>query len=90
MTCKLRFTAAALKALNDRELGTATKQGIVSEEWDHSRRSLPKSLLVFGQHGGATDEVNITGNQVLVAVFVASCLMGTLVWAFVRYWLFAP
>lgn len=90
MTCKLGLTAGAVKALNDGELGTATKQSMVSEKQDHSRRSLPKSPLVFAQHGGATDEVNISGNQVLGAVLVAFCLMGTLVWALVRYWLFAP
>jgi hypothetical protein len=38
---------------------------------------------------GASDEINISGNQVLVALAAGFCLMGPLVWAFVRYWLFA-
>jgi hypothetical protein len=55
----------------------------------NSQRSLPKSTPVSGQPGGASDEINISGNQVLVALAACFCLMGPLVWAFVKYWLFA-
>ena len=34
--------------------------------------------------------INISGNQVLVALASSLCLAGSLVWAFVRYWIFAP
>jgi hypothetical protein len=33
--------------------------------------------------------MNISGNQVLVALAIAFCLAGPILWAFVRYWLFA-
>jgi hypothetical protein len=74
-----------------RELQAAMKEATVSNErTDNSRRSLLKSTLVIAQHGSATREINISGNQVLVALATVSCLAGPLVWAFVRYWLFAP
>jgi hypothetical protein len=44
---------------------------------------------VFAQRSGATREINISGNQVLVALAVAFCLSGPLVWGLVKYWLFA-
>jgi hypothetical protein len=61
------------------------------EEADNSQRSLPKStpVPVLGQRGIAMGEINISANQVLVALAAGFCLMGPLVWAFVRYWLFA-
>jgi hypothetical protein len=67
------------------------KQAAVSDGLtNNSRRSLPKSTPVFAQHGSATREVNISGNQVLLALAAAFCFAGPLLWAFVRYWLFAP
>jgi hypothetical protein len=33
--------------------------------------------------------VNISGSQVILAMATGLCLIGPLVWAFVRYWLFA-
>jgi hypothetical protein len=65
------------------------REAIVSEEGDNSRPSPPKSTPGFVQHGSAIRQINISGNQVLVALVIASCLAGPLVWAFVRYWLFA-
>jgi hypothetical protein len=60
-----------------------------NERAGSSRWGLSGSTPVFGQPGGASDEINISGNQVLVALAAGFCLMGPLVWAFVRYWLFA-
>jgi len=61
---------------------------------DQQADTLPRSLLesarVFADHGGATREINISGNQALVGLALAFCLAGPLLWAFVRYWLFAP
>jgi hypothetical protein len=44
-----------------------------------------KSTPVFGQLRDVTGEINISGNQVLVALAAGFCLMGPLV----RFWLFA-
>jgi hypothetical protein len=77
-------------AVSDREFAAAMKQAAVSGGLTNDlRRSLPKSTLVFAQHGSATREINISGNQVLLALAAAFCLAGPLLWAFVRYWLFA-
>jgi hypothetical protein len=38
----------------------------------------------------AKHEINISGNHVLMMLASAFCLGGPLVWAFVRYWVFAP
>jgi hypothetical protein len=78
-------------AVSDREFPAAMKQTALSDGLtNNSRRSLPKSKLVFAQHGSATREINISGNQVLLALAAAFCFAGPLLWAFVRYWLFAP
>jgi hypothetical protein len=50
---------------------------------------LPKSTLMFAQRGVAP-ELSISGTQVLVVLAAGSCLVGPLVWVFVKYWLFAP
>src|SRR6266403_3398320 len=76
-------------ALNDRESEAAMNQATVSDERDHLRRSPLKSTPVFVHHGSALREMNISGNQVLVALAIAFCLAGPILWAFVRYWLFA-
>jgi len=76
-------------ALNDRESEAAMNQAIVSDERDNLRRSRLKSTPVFVHHGSALSEMNISGNQVLVALAIAFCLAGPILWAFVRYWLFA-
>ena len=55
----------------------------------NSQRSLPKSTPVFVQLGSPTGELSISGSQVLMALAAGLCLMAPLVWAFVRYWLFA-
>jgi hypothetical protein len=55
--------------------------------------NLPKSLEptpVVGEHGTRKRELSISGRQLFVAYLVAFCLAGTVVWSFVRYWLFAP
>lgn len=78
-------------ALNDREFEAAMKKITLSDERaDTLRRSLLECARVFKDHGGATNEINISGNQALVALAAAFCLAGPLLWAFVRYWLFAP
>ncbi len=61
-------------ALNDRESEAAMNQAIVSDERDNLRRSRLKSTPVFVHHGSALREMNISGNQVLVALAIAFCL----------------
>jgi hypothetical protein len=56
---------------------------------ENSKHARP-GRLVFAQQGGATREINISGNQVLVVLAASFCLTVPLVWAFVKYWLFAP
>jgi len=47
------------------------------------------AFLLRAQPDGQTRELNISATQVLVAMATGLCLMGPLVWAFIRYWLFA-
>jgi len=35
-------------------------------------------------------EFRISGTQVLVVLVAGGCLVGPLVWMFLKYWLFAP
>lgn len=49
----------------------------------------PKSTFMFAQRGVAA-EFSISGTQVLVVLVAGSCLVGPLVWVFLKYWLFAP
>jgi len=51
--------------------------------------NLESSPLV-AERGATKPEISISGGQLLVALVVAFCLAGPLVWSFVRYWLFAP
>jgi len=68
---------------------------IVRQAWGNagpagkSPVSLKRTPVVAG-HGTTRPEINISGNQLLVAFVVACCLAGPLVWSFMRYWLFAP
>jgi hypothetical protein len=48
-----------------------------------------KSTSMFAQRG-VTPEFSISGSHVLVVLAVGSCLVIPLVWAFLKYWLFAP
>jgi hypothetical protein len=47
-----------------------------------------KSTSTFAQRG-VTPELNISGSHVLVVLATSICLAGPLVWACVKYWLFA-
>jgi len=48
----------------------------------------PSDILI--QRGGISREVNISGTQVLVTLAASFSLAAPLVWAIIRYWLFAP
>lgn len=48
------------------------------------------SALRSGQQSIAATDLNISGGRVLLALLIAFFAMGTLLWSFVRYWLFAP
>ena len=48
-----------------------------------------RSTFMFAKRGVAP-EFNISGSQVLAVLAAGSCLVGPLVWVFVKYWLFAP
>jgi hypothetical protein len=50
---------------------------------------LANTFLMSGQQDERSPEVNISATQVLLAMATSLCLMGPLVWMFVRYWLFA-
>ena len=76
--------------LNDKEFGKITKQATGSAK---PAANLPKSLEptpAVGEHGTMSRELSLSGNRLFVACQVAFCLAGTLLWSFVRYWLFAP
>lgn len=44
---------------------------------------------MFAQRDGITPEINISGTRVLLALATGIYLVGPLVWALVKYWLFA-
>jgi hypothetical protein len=44
---------------------------------------------MFAQRG-VTPEFSISGSQVLVVLVAGICLVGPLIWAFLKYWLLAP
>jgi hypothetical protein len=48
-----------------------------------------ETFLIGSPRGARTHELNISANEVLLAMATGLCLMGPLVWIFVRYWLFA-
>jgi hypothetical protein len=84
-------------AVDDAQFERSKKRATVREERpDDPRRSLisrpnvPRPNGELAQHRGATREINISGTQVLVALAGAFSLAGPLLWAFVKYWLFAP
>jgi len=47
------------------------------------------NALLHPQRDERTRELDISATQVLLAMATGLCLMGPLVWAFIRYWLFA-
>jgi len=47
------------------------------------------STSIFAQRG-VTPEFSISGSQVLVVLAAGICLVGPLIWAFLKYWLLAP
>jgi hypothetical protein len=47
------------------------------------------NALLRAQRDERTRELDISAAQVLMAMATGLCLMGPLVWAFIRYWLFA-
>jgi|HubBroStandDraft_6_1064221.scaffolds.fasta_scaffold134497_2 hypothetical protein len=47
------------------------------------------AVLLHAQRDERTSELDISATQVLVAMATGLCLMGPLVWLFIRYWLFA-
>jgi hypothetical protein len=47
------------------------------------------AFLLQAQRDERARELNISATQVLMAMATGLCLMGALVWVFIRYWLFA-
>jgi hypothetical protein len=47
------------------------------------------AILLHAQRDERTRELNISATHVLMAIATGLCLMGPLVWTFIRYWLFA-
>jgi hypothetical protein len=55
-----------------------------------AKLSLPGfNALLHAQRDERTRELDISATQVIMAMATGLCLMGPLVWAFIRYWLFA-
>lgn len=84
------YTSRSPDPLKDKEFGKIIRPATGSAK---PAANLPKSLEptpVVGEHGTRRRELSISGPQLLVAYLVIFCLAGTLVWSFVRYWLFAP
>lgn len=50
---------------------------------------LLNTFLVPARHDERSQEINISAAQVVLAMATSLCLMGPLIWMFVRYWLFA-
>jgi hypothetical protein len=46
--------------------------------------------MIPTQQANAARQINISGSQVLVVFATTFSLAAPLLWAFVRYWLFAP
>lgn len=51
---------------------------------------IPMQTRESAEHGVTKKEMSISGNKVLLALTIAFLLTNGLIWAFVRYWLFAP
>ncbi len=56
----------------------------------HAKSLFPKRAPASAEHGGTRIEMNISVNQFLLALAIALLLTNGLIWAFVKYWLFAP
>lgn len=58
---------------------------------DLAKLRLPgfNAFLLHAQRDERTRELNLSATQVLMAMATGLCLMGPLVWVFIRYWLFA-
>ena len=76
----------------------STKPAMALLAGSQVKSPLPKPTRASAEHRVAgnirkdvtRDEMNISGNQVLLALAIAFLLTNGLIWAFVRYWLFAP
>lgn len=63
----------------------------MSDARTHSvERGQLKSTLMFPLRDGFTRELNISGTHLVAALTIVFCVGGPLVWAFMKYWLFAP
>jgi hypothetical protein len=56
----------------------------------HVKSRFPKQTRTRAEHGVTKSAINISGNQFLLVLAMAFLLTNGLIWAFVRYWLFAP
>ena len=63
----------------------------MSDERTHSvERDQLKSTLMFPRRDCFTRELNISGTHLVSALTIVFSVGGPLVWAFMKYWLFAP
>jgi hypothetical protein len=90
MTYSSRAGSRSPGYLNDRQSGTILTQAPRNAERAGNLLANLKPTLAVAKHDTTRPEINISGNQLLVAFVVAFCLAGPLVWLFVRYWVFAP
>jgi hypothetical protein len=77
-------------AMGDRESATLVRQTTGNAgRADNLPVSLEPTPMITA-YSATMPKIDISGSHLLAAFVVAFCLTGTLVWLFVRYWLFAP
>ena len=68
----------------------STKPATALLEATQVKSPFPDQARESAERSVSRSEINISGNKVLLALTVAFLLTNGLIWAFVRYWLFAP
>lgn len=68
----------------------STKPATALLAGSHVKSPFPKQTRTRAEHRVTKGEFNISGNQFLLSLAMAFLLTNGLIWAFVRYWLFAP
>jgi hypothetical protein len=63
--------------------------GWIPDKFSKLRVSRFKSFFLHAQRDARTRELNLSATQVFVAMATGFCLIGPLVWVFIRHWLFA-
>lgn len=89
----MNYTACASSrpdAMGDRESATLLRQTAGNAGPTDNLPASVKPIPVITARDAKMPEINISVSHLLAALVVAFCLAGTVVWLFVRHWLFAP